>query len=241
MSENPLDQFKIIDLVPLKAGSYNLSFTNSALFMLIGFCVITLFFAFAISRSTNIPGKLQSSAELMHNFLLGTLNETTSGKGERYLPFIFSLFSFVLVLNLLGLMPSGFTVTSHISITFALALCVFISVTAIAFIKHGFKFFSFFLPQGIPVFLAPLMVLIELFTYLTRPVSLSIRLAANMMVGHLLMFVIAGFILMMGIWGWLPGLFIVLFTGFELFVAIIQAYIFTVLTCTYLNDAINLH
>lgn len=241
MSAKPLDQFKIIDLVGLKIGSYDLSFTNSASFMLIGFLLTTAFFVIALRRTSPIPGKLQSTAEILHDFIFNTVQENTGGKGEKYVPFIFSLFMFILMLNLLGLIPYGFTVTSHLSVTFALAIIVFISVTVIAFLHHGMKFFSFFLPAGTPLFLAPLMIVIELFTYLTRPISLSVRLAANMMVGHILVFVIAGFIMVMGFWGWLPIPFIIIFDGFELFVAVLQAYIFTILSCVYLNDAINLH
>jgi F-type H+-transporting ATPase subunit a len=151
------------------------------------------------------------------------------------------LFLFILTLNVLGLIPNGFAVTSQIIVTFALATAVFIIVTIIAFIRHGLHFFSFFLPSGTPWFLAPLMVVIEFFTYCTRPISLSMRLAANMMAGHILIAVVAGFIVMMGVAGLLPISFIVVFTGFEFFVAILQAYIFTILTCVYLNDAINLH
>ena len=188
-----------------------------------------------------MPGALQSSAEIMHNFTLKILNENTAGKGEQYFPFIFSLFIFILTLNILGLIPHGYAVTSQIVVTFSLAIMVFITITIIAFIRHGWSFFSYFLPAGTPWFLAPLMIIIEFFTYCTRPISLSLRLAANMMSGHILIAVIAGFIVTMGIAGILPISFIVAFNAFELFVAILQAYIFTILTCVYLNDSIHLH
>jgi F-type H+-transporting ATPase subunit a len=241
MSASPLEQFKITDLIELKFGGYDLSFTNSAFFMLIGFLITTTFFIAALRRATPIPGKLQSAGEMLHNFIFDTLQENTAGKGEKYMPFIFSLFVFVLTLNLLGLVPYGFTATSHLSVTFTLAIIVFILVTVIAILQHKMKFFSFFLPTGTPLFLAPLMIVIELFTYLTRPISLSVRLAANMMAGHILLSVIAGFVTVLGFWGWLPMSFIILFDGFEFFVAVLQAYIFTILSCVYLNDAINLH
>lgn len=239
--ENPLDQFKLVPLIPIKFAGYDLSFTNSSLFMLLSLVLTSSFFMIILRRPSNVPGKLQSVAELLYNFVTDTVNGNTMGKGEKYIPFIFTIFIFILTLNLFGVVPYGFTVTSHISVTFAAAMIVFISVTIIAFFKHGMKFFAFFLPHGTPMFLAPLMIIIEFFTYMTRPVSLCIRLAANMIVGHILMFVIATFIAVMGFWGFLPMSFIVIFTGFELFVAILQAYIFTILSCVYLNDAINLH
>jgi len=239
--ESPLDQFKLFNILPINVDGYDLSFTNSAMFMALSFVVISTFFVLSLKTSQLIPGKLQSAAEMLYNFVLDTVNINTMGKGEQYLPFVFSIFSFILTLNIFGLIPYGFTVTSHISVTFAAAMIVFVSVTVIAFIKHGLHFFSFFLPKGTPIFMAPLMILIEFFTYMTRPISLSIRLAANMMVGHILIFVIATFIAAMGIWAFLPMSFIVIFSGFELFVAILQAYLFTILTCVYLNDAINLH
>ena len=241
MSSSPLDQFKISDIVPIHIGQYDVSFTNASLFMFLAYALVGSFFYFTALRLKAIPGGVQSSAELMYNFVLKILNENTSGKGEQYFPFIFSLFLFILTLNVLGLIPHGFAVTSQIIVTFALAITVFIIVTIIAFIRHGLHFFSFFLPSGTPWVLAPLMVVIEFFTYCTRPISLSMRLAANMMAGHILIAVVAGFIVMMGLAGILPISFIVVFTGFEFFVAILQAYIFTILTCVYLNDAINLH
>jgi F-type H+-transporting ATPase subunit a len=139
------------------------------------------------------------------------------------------------------MLPYSFTTTSHIAVTFAFAVIMFIIVNIIAFKKHGLKFFSFFLPTGTPLWLAPLMILIELFTYLARPISLSIRLAANIVAGHILLKVLAGFIIMMGFFGFIPAVFVVIFTCFEIFVAILQAYIFTILICVYLNDAVNLH
>lgn len=241
MAHSPLEQFKIRDLLPLHLEGHNFDFTNSSLLMLIALALISSFFFVAARKQSTIPGRLQSSAEILYNFTLKILNDNTSGKGERYFPFIFSLFLFILMLNILGLIPHGYAVTSQITVTFAMAMMVFIIVTIIAFLRHGFGFFAYFLPEGTPWFLAPLMIVIEFFTYCTRPISLSLRLAANMMAGHILLAVIAGFIVAMGIWGVLPISFIVVFTGFELFVAILQAYIFTILTCVYLNEAIHLH
>ena len=239
--KNPLEQFELNNLVNIYIKNLNFSFTNSSLFMMLNVLVTSVFFGLALKKTYAVPGRMQSTAELVYNFILNTLNENTSGKGTQFLPFIMTIFMFVITLNLFGILPYGFTVTSHISITFGLAIVIFITVTIIAFIKHGLHFFSFFLPQGTPLFLAPLMIVIELFTYLTRPLSLSIRLAANMIVGHILIAVIASFISLLGIFGIMPMLTIVVFNGFELFVAILQAYIFTILSCVYLNDAINLH
>jgi len=188
-----------------------------------------------------VPGKTQAGAELLYNFMLKVLNENTAGKGQEYFPFVFSLFIFILMLNILGLIPGGYAVTSQVIVTFTMAMLVFVTVTLVALLKHGIHFFAYFLPSGTPWFLAPLMIIIEFFTYCTRPISLSLRLAANMMAGHILVAVIAGFIVAMGVWGIFPISFIVVFTAFELFVAILQAFIFTILTCVYLNDAINLH
>lgn len=241
LMENPLNQFKLFDLIPIKFAGYDLSFTNSSFFMLLAFLLVSSFFILILKNGRIVPNSYQAVGEILYNFILDTVNINTMGKGEKYLPFVFTIFVFILTLNIFGSIPYGFTVTSHISVTFATAMIVFLSVTIIAFIKHGLHFFSFFLPKGTPIFLAPLMILIELFTYMTRPISLSIRLAANMMVGHILIFVIATFIGVMGFWGFLPISFIVILSGFELFVAILQAYLFTILTCVYLNDAINLH
>ena len=238
----PLDQFDLHTLISFKVGSYNFDFTNSTLFMVIGLLCVSGFLMLVIRKPKLVPGKLQAAGELIHNFVLGTLNENTLGEGEKYFPFIFSLFCFILTLNLLGLVPHGFTVTSHISVTLALALIVFIVLNVVAFYLHGIKFFSFFLPKGIPLLLAPIMILIELFVYLIRPLTLSIRLAANMIAGHILLYIAATFIVLAGIFvGVIPIPFVIAFTGLELFVAILQAYIFTILTCTYLNDAIHLH
>jgi len=210
--------------------------------MFIGLVCLSIFLALVIRKPKLVPGKLQATGELIHDFVLETLNENTLGEGEKYFPFIFSLFCFILTLNLLGLVPHGFTVTSHISVTLTLALIVFVVLNIIAFSLHGMKFFSFFLPDGIPLLLAPVIILIELFVYLIRPLTLSIRLAANMIAGHVLLYIAATFIILAGIqWGIIPIPFVIAFTGLEIFVAILQAYIFTILTCTYLNDAIHLH
>ena len=238
----PLEQFDLHTLVDFKIGSYSFGFTNSTLFMVLALlCLSSLLIVF-VRKPKIVPGKLQAMGELIHDFVLNTLQENTLGKGEKYFPFIFSLFCFILTLNCFGIAPYSFAVTSHISVTLALASIVFILLNIVAFSIHGMKFFSFFLPKDIPVLLAPVMIIIEFFVYLIRPVTLSIRLAANMIAGHIVLYIATTFIIMGGIAvGIIPIPFIVALTGFELFVAILQAYIFTILTCTYLNDAIHLH
>jgi len=238
----PLDQFNLKSLIDFRIGEYDLSFTNSTLFMFLGLICLSGLLMLFIKKPQLVPNRMQAMGELIHDFVLGTVNENTLGKGEQYFPFIFSLFCFILTLNLLGLLPHGFTVTSHISVTLAFALIVFVVLNIIAFARHGLKFFHHFLPEGIPLFLAPVMIVIELFVYLIRPVTLSIRLAANMMAGHILLYIAATFVVIGGITiGIIPISFVIVFTGIEIFVAVLQAYIFTILTCTYLNDAIHLH
>lgn len=239
---DPITQFDLHTLINFKLGNYNFDVTNSTLFMFLALLCVSGMFIFFTRNPKIIPGKLQAMGEVIYDFVLDTLQETTLGKGEKYFPFIFSLFCFVLTLNSFGLIPYGFTVTSHISVTLALALIVFILINIVAFSLHGIKFFSFFLPEGVPIVLAPIMILIEVFVYLIRPITLSVRLAANMMAGHIVLHIIASFIIMGGIkLAIIPIPFVVILTGFEFFIGALQAYIFTILTCVYLNDAIHLH
>ncbi len=242
MKHSPLDQFKIKEIANIQLFGHDVIVTNSALFMIIASLFIILYFTLAFKNKKLVPTRLQLSGELFYNLITDTVNQNVGVKGKKFVPLIFTLFMFVMVCNLFGMIPYGFTVTSHISITFALAMMVFLLVTLLGFILHGFHFFSLFLPAGTPWWLAPLMILIELFAYLARPVSLSLRLAANMVAGHVLLKVIAGFIVSMAFYLKIfPIPFISVLIGFEIFVAILQAYIFTILSCVYLNDAINLH
>lgn len=242
MTHSPLAQFEIKRLVDLSLFGYDVSLTNSGCFMLITAALSLLYFSFALRSKLLIPNRLQISAELIYGLVTDMLDQNVGPKGRKFVPVIFSLFLFILICNLLGMLPYSFTVTSHISITFALAILVFFIVTIVGFIKHGFHFFSLFLPKGTPWWLAPLMIIIELFTYLARPVSLSLRLAANMVAGHVLLKVMAGFVVTLAIYfKILPIPLMVILVGFEIFVAILQAYIFTILSCVYLNDAVNLH
>ncbi len=242
MAHSPLDQFRVKEIVNLQIFGYDTSITNSSLFMLVVGVFIVFYFMLAFRGKGLVPSRFQLSGELVYGMITGMLDQNVGAKGKKFVPLIFTLFMFILTCNLFGMIPYGFTVTSHISITFALAMMVFLLVTLFGIYLHGFHFFSLFLPAGTPWWLAPLMVVIELFAYLARPVSLSLRLAANMVAGHVLLKVMAGFVVSMAIYlKILPIPFIVVLIGFELFVAALQAYIFTILSCVYLNDALNLH
>lgn len=239
---SPLAQFEIKTLVPLEIGGIDASFTNSSLFMVLTVATVTLFLVGGMRKSALVPGRWQSMAELSYVFIAGLLKDTVGNEGRPYFPFIFTIFMFVLVGNLWGLMPYSFTFTSHIAVTFAMAFFIFVGVTIIAIAKHKMHFFSFFMPPGVPLYMAPLLVPIEIISYLSRPISLSVRLFANMLAGHTLLKVFAGFIISLGIAaGWLPFAFVVALTGLEFVIAFLQAFVFAILTCLYLNDALHLH
>ncbi|MEQ1705713.1 MAG: F0F1 ATP synthase subunit A [Rickettsiales bacterium] len=243
-SHSPLEQFAIVPIHPINIAGYDVSFTNSSLWMVLAVAAIIALLLPASRKRAVIPGRLQSSAEMLIEFINSTILDAAGKEGLKYFPIIFSLFVFILTCNLLGMVPGAFTVTSHIIVTFALAAFVFIGVTLIAIFKHGIgKFLHFFLPEGTPIIMAPLLFIIEFFSYLSRPVSLSIRLAANMVAGHVTMKVIAGLIITFGMVIGISSMFplLLFLTGFEIAIAIIQAYIFTILTCVYLNDALHLH
>lgn len=239
---NPLHQFEIKTLAPIEIGGLNASLTNAGAFMLLTVAAVTIFITLGMRERALVPGRWQSLAEMSYEFIAGMIRDNVGTEGRRYFAFIFSLFMFVLFANLLGLIPYAFTFTSHIIVTFAMALFVFLGVTVIGFVRHGLHFLHFFVPQGVPAWMTPFLVLIEVLSYLSRPFSLSIRLFANMMAGHTMMKVFAGFVVPLGIWGgWAPLGVDVLLTAFEFLVAFLQAYVFTVLTCLYLNDSIHLH
>jgi F-type H+-transporting ATPase subunit a len=237
---SPMEQFEIKPLIPIHIGELDLSFTNSALFMVIAATLVTLLMVASFRGRALVPGRIQSIAELLYEFVANMVESVCGPEGRKYFPFIFTLFTFILLCNLLGLLPFAFTVTSHVAITVALALVVFIGVTAIGFAKHGLGFLGLFAPHGVPMWIMPFLVPIEVFSYFVRPVSLSLRLFANMMAGHTMLKVIAGFIVMLGVWfGWVPFAFVVILTAFEILVAVLQAYIFAILACVYLNDALH--
>lgn len=237
----PLEQFLIKPLIPIKIGSLDLSFTNSALMMAAAAVLVGLLMTAGMGRRGLVPGRLQSVAELAYEFVANTIRDTVGGEGRKYFPLIFSLFMFILFGNMLGMIPSAFTFTSHIVVTFFMAAVVFAAVTILGFVKHGAHFFSFFLPQGVPWVLMPLILLIEIISYLSRPVSLSVRLFANMLAGHALLKVLAGFVPALGIAGIAPLAVVFGLIGLEFLVAFVQAYVFTILTCVYLNDALHMH
>ncbi len=246
MASSPLEQFEIKTLAPLgKIGGVELAVTNSALFMLVAVGLITLFFTRATGERALVPGRMQSVAEMIYGFVAETIKGAAGKEGMAYFPFVFSLFCFVLVLNLLGMMPFGFTVTSHIIVTFALAALVFLTVLAIGFSKHGLHFLDLFVPSGAPPVLKQFLIVIELISFLSRPISLSVRLFANMLAGHIAMKVFAGFVVsLLGAGAFallapLPFLVIIALTALEFLVAALQAYVFTILTCIYLNDALH--
>ena len=243
MAANPMSQFNVYKIGPeIKIGGIDLSFTNSSLFMLVSLVLISIFLTLSTNKKSIVPGKLQLMSELFYNFIAKMISDTAGSKAKPYFAIIFSLFIFVLFCNMVGMIPYSFTVTSHIIITMLLALVIFIGVTIIGFIKHGFGYLKLFVPSGVPVVLLPLIVVIEIISYLSRPVSLSVRLFANMMAGHTMMKVFGGFVVSLGILGgWLPLSFSVALTGLEILVAFLQAYVFAILTCIYLNDALNLH
>ena len=243
MASNPMTQFEVYKIGPeLKFGGFDLSFTNSSLFMTLSALVILGFLHFSTSNKKIIPDKIQLISEMLYNFIAKMISDTAGSKAKPYFSFIFSLFMFVLFCNMFGMIPYAFTVTSHIIVTFVLAAFIFIGVTIIGFMKHGLGYLKLFVPSGVPMVLLPLIVVIEIISYLSRPISLSVRLFANMMAGHTMMKVFGGFVISLGIvGGWLPLSFSVALTGLEILVAFLQAYVFAILTCIYLNDALNLH
>ena len=243
MANNPMQQFTVHKIGPeINIAGVDLSFTNASLFMVISASLIILLLFVGSKEKKIIPSKIQLIAEIFYTFVAKMISDTAGSKAKPYFPFIFSLFMFVLFCNMVGMLPYSFTVTSHIIVTFVLAAFIFIGVTIIGFLKHGLGYLKLFVPSGVPIVLLPLIVVIEIISYLSRPISLSVRLFANMMAGHTMMKVFGGFVVSLGIvGGWLPLSFSVALTGLEILVAFLQAYVFAILTCIYLNDALNLH
>lgn len=250
MAVDPIHQFQIIDLFPVaKIGNVEIAFTNSAAFMMLAVVGLTAFLVGATAKRSLVPSRLQSTAELSYEFVAGTVRSTAGAEGMKFFPFVFSIFMFVLTLNMLGLIPYAFTVTSHIIITAALAITVFLTVLIYGLWRHGLHFFNLFVPKGVPVYILPLIVAIEILSFVSRPISHSVRLFANMLAGHITLKVFAGFIILMGgslgAIGWagsvLPFAMIVVLFALETLVAFLQAYVFAILTCIYLNDALHMH
>ena len=247
MYKPQLEQFEIHRMLPATTLGYDVSFTNASLFMLLALLGIWGFLSLGMRRATIVPGRWQSAVEMLHEFITGMVDENIGAKGRAYVPFIFALFVFILFANILGLLPFAFAVTSHIWVTFAFAAFIFLLCVGIGFAKHGLHFFELFVPPQTPIVLLPLIVLIELISFLSRPLTLSVRLFANMTAGHILLQVFAGFIVSLGLAGGLfaalgilPLAMNVALYALELLVAVVQAYVFALLTCVYLNDSINL-
>ena len=238
---HPLTQFEIKPIVPIEIGGLNLSFTNSALWMVIAVLIVFGLTVLPTRARGYVPGRVQVVAEMLYDATANMLHQATGRDGRPFFPLAFTLFSFLLVGNLQGMIPGAFTFTSHIVVTFALALAVFIGTTALGFIKHGTHFFSFFMPTGAPLWTAPLLILIELISYISRPISLSLRLFANMLVGHTMLKVLGGFVFAMGAAGIIPLAAQVAVTALEFLIAVLQAYVFAILSCIYLGDALHPH
>lgn len=245
---NPLEQFAIKRYTELSVGGADAAFTNASLFMLLILGLTMLFFWLGSRNPQLVPGRWQAALEGVASFATDIVDENIGPKGRPWVPFIFSLFIFILVANLVGLFPYSFTVTSHIVVTFAFAALVFLICVAIGISMHGLHFFSLFVPPNTPLPLLPIIVLIELISFLARPLTLSVRLFANMTAGHILLKVFAGFVISLAAAGGIlsvtsvvPFAMTVAFYGLELIVAVVQAYVFALLTAIYLNDSINLH
>lgn len=245
---SPVDQFTIKTLLQLELFGYDISFSNSALFMMLAVLVSVVYLTMAMRNREIVPGRLQASAEMFYEFISEMVKSNVGSEGRPFFPFIFTLFIFLLFGNMLGLIPYSYTFTSQIVVTFVMAAFIFVGVTIVALVKHGMHFFTFFVPPGAPKVLVPFLIVIEVISYFVRPVSLSVRLFANMLAGHTMLKVFAGLAVMLtsagGIFAAgsvLPFLALIGLTGLEVLVAGLQAYVFTILTCMYLNDALHLH
>ena len=243
---DPIHQFELKPIFTLgRIGNTEIVFTNAALYMLVAVVVIALLTTMATRRGSLVPGRIQSLVEMLYEFIASTVRSSAGEEGMRFFPFVFSIFMFVLMLNLFGLVPYGFTVTSHIIVTFAMAALVILTVIVYGLMKHGTHFFGLFVPSGVPGWLLPLLVVIEVISFVSRPISLSVRLFANMLAGHIALKIFAGFVgILLGAGFWsvlapLPLALAVALTALEVLVAVLQAYVFATLTSIYLNDALH--
>ncbi len=246
MANDPISQFQIQKIFPIEVGGMDFSFTNSSLFMVLTVAATSAFLLFSTSGRGLVPSRVQSVSEMMYEFIAGTLRDATGTDGMRFFPLVFSLFMFILVANLFGMFPYFFTITSHIIVTFALAMLVILTVIIYGFMRNGMSFLKLFIPSGVPGALIPLVTMIEVISFLSRPISLSVRLFANMLAGHITLKVFSGFVVSLGAMGAvgiagavLPLAMTVALTALEFLVAFLQAYVFAVLTCMYLNDALH--
>jgi F-type H+-transporting ATPase subunit a len=237
----PLEQFTIERIIPIHIGGLDFSYTNAALMMTIAIVLVAALTIVATRKAALVPGRWQSVAEMLYEFVADMV-DTNVGHGERqFFPFIFTLFTFILFANLLGMIPYSYTTTAQILVTFALAAVVFIIVTTLGFVRHGVHFVSLFVPHGVPKVLLLILVPIELLSYFIRPFTLSIRLFANMLAGHTMLAIFGGFAASIGVLAFLPTGIDVLLVALEFLVAVLQAYVFAILTCLYLGEAIQLH
>jgi len=246
VANDPISQFAIKEYIPLAIDGVNISFTNSSLFMVATTLLTTGLFLWSTSGRGLVPSRAQSFAEMTYEFVAGMLRDSAGSEGMKFFPLVFTLFLFILMANMLGMFPYFFTVTSHVIVTVALALLVFGTVLLVGLFKHGFGFFKLFVPSGVPLAIMPAVILIEIISFLSRPLSHSIRLFANMLAGHITLKVFAGFVVSLGAYGVvgvagaiLPLLMTIGLTALEFLVAFLQAYVFTMLTCMYLNDALH--
>ena len=238
---DPIHQFVITKIADIQIGGVDISFTNSSQFMVIATIAIMFFFMLGLSKRSIIPNRFHIMCELSYEFIADLLKTNVGDQGRAFFTFVFSLFMFIFFCNLIGLIPYTFTVTSHFAVTFAFAGLIFIGVTVLGFVKNGFGYLKMFYPSGVPIYMAPIIIPIEIISYLSRPVALSVRLMANMLAGHSIIKIFAGFIVMMGFFGIIPLAGLVAIYALETFIAFLQAYIFTILTCIYLNDALHPH
>lgn len=244
----PLEQFDVKPIIPLEIGGLDVSFTNASLFMaLVAGGMSTLLIA-GINQKAAVPGRLQSLVEMTYGFIAAMVRDNIGSEGKTFFPFVFALFLFVLGCNLVGMIPGSFTVTSHLAVTFAFAALIFLATIVIGFARHGLRWLGLFLPGGTPLLLAPLIIVIEIISFLSRPITHSVRLFANMTAGHILLKVFAGFVVslvasggFLAALGILPFAMNIALTALEVIVAVVQAYVFALLTCVYLNDAVHLH
>lgn len=236
-----MEQFAIKTVKPLELNGYDISFTNSSLFMVIAAVFIVLTFSLCLKKRAIIPTKAQCIPESIYEFIYNMIESNIGKEGLRYFSFIFTLFLFVLMGNVLGLMPYCFTFTSHFAAVGALSITGLLFNVAVGIKKRKWEYLRTFLPHGIPLWLAPLMIPMEVLSLITEPFSLTVRLVMNMMIGHMILKLFAGFIVMMGIFGFVPMVFDGLIIVFELFIACLQAYIYTILSCIYLGQALNGH
>jgi F-type H+-transporting ATPase subunit a len=241
----PLEQFEVKTLFPLEFVGQDVSFTNASLWMVLSVVFVCVLLLGSLRRQERddslVPSAWQSLGESLYETVSGMVQETAGRDGRLFFPFIFTLFMFILAANLLGMIPGGFSVTSHLAVNFSLALLIFVGVTVVGFARHGLKYFGLFMPHGAPLWTAVILIPIELISYCTRPFSLALRLFANMTVGHVLLKVFAGFVVPLGLFGIVPVGVLVALNALELMVAVIQAYVFSILTCVYLSEALHMH